>query len=46
MLSKAVRDYALVGEEESVRSRIDGLGNAGVDRVVDYPAAGIEAFLG
>jgi hypothetical protein len=46
VLSKAVRDYALVGEKETVREQVDALRDAGVDRVVGYPAAGIEAFLG
>lgn len=46
VLSKAVRDYALVGEKDTVRNRVDVLRDAGVDRVVGYPAAGIEAFLG
>jgi hypothetical protein len=45
VLSKAVRDYALVGEEEPVRTRVEALRDAGVDRVVGYPAAGTEAFL-
>jgi hypothetical protein len=46
VLSKAVRDYALVGEKATVGERVDALRDAGVDRVVGYPAAGIEAFLG
>jgi hypothetical protein len=46
VLSKAVRDYALVGEKATVGERVDALRDAGIDRVVGYPAAGIEAFLG
>lgn len=45
VLSKAVREYALVGENEAVSERVDALRDAGVDRIVAYPAAGIEAFL-
>jgi alkanesulfonate monooxygenase SsuD/methylene tetrahydromethanopterin reductase-like flavin-dependent oxidoreductase (luciferase family) len=45
VLSKAVRDYALVGDEETVRERVEALREAGVDTVVAYPAAGIDAFL-
>jgi len=44
VLSKAVRDYALVGERESVRERVAGLREAGADRVVAYPARGLDAF--
>ena len=38
VLSKAVRDYALVGEREAVRERVAALREAGADRVVAYPA--------
>ncbi|MFD1586928.1 luciferase [Halorientalis brevis] len=43
VLSKAVRDYALVGDEDSVRTQTDRLRDAGVDTVVGYPARGIDA---
>ncbi|WP_232700915.1 DUF7388 family protein [Halobacterium wangiae] len=45
VLSKAVRDYALVGDAETVGERVDALRAAGVDHVVAYPAAGLDAFL-
>ena len=45
VLSKAVRDYALVGDRETVASRVQSLRDAGVDRVVAYPAAGLGSFL-
>jgi hypothetical protein len=44
VLSKAVRDYALVGDRETVRQRVAALREAGADRVVAYPARGFEAF--
>jgi hypothetical protein len=45
VLSKATRDYALVGTPEQVRERIDSLESLGVDTVVGYPARGIDEFL-
>lgn len=45
ILTKAVRDYALVGDPATVRDRIDRLREAGVDHVVGYPAAGLDRFL-
>jgi hypothetical protein len=45
VLSQAVRDYALVGEPETVRERVATLHEAGVDIVVGYPARGIAEFL-
>jgi hypothetical protein len=45
VLSKAVRDYALVGDRETVRERVTALREAGADRVVAYPARGLDAFL-
>jgi hypothetical protein len=45
VLSKAVRDYALVGTPETVGDRVDRLHEVGVDTVVGYPARGIEEFL-
>jgi hypothetical protein len=45
VLSQAVRDYALVGDAETVRARTDALREAGVDTVVGYPARGLDAFF-
>ncbi|MFB6268747.1 MAG: luciferase [Halobacterium sp.] len=45
VLSKAVRDYALVGDHETVAGRVQSLRDAGVDHVVAYPAAGLASFL-
>ncbi len=45
VLSAATRDFALVGSPEAVGERVADLRDAGVDRVVGYPARGIEAFL-
>jgi hypothetical protein len=42
VLSKAVRDYALVGDVDTVRDRVDRLHDAGVDHVVAYPARGLD----
>ena len=44
VLSKAVRDYALVGDRETVSERVAALREAGADRVVAYPARGLDAF--
>ncbi|RDI71219.1 DUF7388 family protein [Halopelagius longus] len=44
VLSKAVRDYGLVGSVETVREQISELKDAGADVVVGYPARGVEAF--
>lgn len=41
-LLTAVREFALVGDRETIRQRIDALYEAGVDTVVGYPAAGPE----
>ena len=46
VLLAASRDYALVGSPETVRSRVEDLREVGVDRVVGYPARGLDAFLG
>ncbi|SIQ89670.1 hypothetical protein SAMN05421858_0730 [Haladaptatus litoreus] len=46
VLSKASRDFALVGTEEEVGERITELKDAGADLVVGYPARGVESFLG
>ncbi len=45
VLLAASDDFALVGPPEAVRERVEGLKSAGADRVVGYPARGIEEFL-
>jgi hypothetical protein len=44
VLSAAVRDYALVGDEGVVREQVGTLHDAGVDHVVAYPARGLDAL--
>ncbi|MFB6236203.1 MAG: luciferase [Halopenitus sp.] len=44
VLSKAVRDYALVGTPDTVADRVTGLKAAGADAVVGYPARGLDEF--
>ncbi|WP_435098226.1 DUF7388 family protein [Halarchaeum sp. P4] len=44
VLSAAVRDYALVGDAETVGERVAELKAAGADAVVGYPARGPEEF--
>jgi alkanesulfonate monooxygenase SsuD/methylene tetrahydromethanopterin reductase-like flavin-dependent oxidoreductase (luciferase family) len=46
VLSKAVRDYALVGDVATVSDRVDALHDVGVDHVVAYPARGLDAIWG
>lgn len=46
VLSAAVRDFALVGDRETVAERVESLRDAGVDHVVAYPAACLDSFLG
>lgn len=46
VLLQAVDDYALVGDARTVRGRIADLAEAGVDRVVAYPARGLEPLRG
>ncbi|WP_135830588.1 DUF7388 family protein [Halorussus halobius] len=46
VLSKAVRDYALVGRPAEVGERVADLKAAGADLVVGYPARGLEEFGG
>ena len=46
VLLAAAQDYALVGAPETVRSRVEDLRETGVDRVVGYPARGLDVFLG
>ncbi|QLH82570.1 DUF7388 family protein [Halosimplex pelagicum] len=45
VLSQAVRDYGLVGDVETVAGRVDELRDAGADRIVGYPARGLDPFL-
>ncbi|ELZ20665.1 hypothetical protein C475_20418 [Halosimplex carlsbadense 2-9-1] len=45
VLSQAVRDYGLVGEVGTVADRVDELRDAGADRIVGYPARGLDPFL-
>jgi len=42
VLSAAVRDYALVGDVETVRERVVALKEAGATDVVAYPARGLD----
>jgi hypothetical protein len=44
VLSKAVRDYGLVGATEQVADRVEALREAGADHVVGYPARGLDRF--
>jgi hypothetical protein len=44
VLVAATTDFCLVGEAPTVRDRIESLRSAGVDRVVAYPARGLEVF--
>jgi len=44
-LLESCREYALVGDPMAVQNRIDHLTEAGVDRVVSYPARGLDALL-
>ena len=44
VLAQAVRDYALVGSQSTIRDRVGELKAAGADSVVGYPAAGVETF--
>lgn len=46
VLLAASRDFALVGDVETVRERVSELQDAGVDTVVAYPARGLQEFLG
>jgi hypothetical protein len=45
VLSKAVRDYALVGTPTKIREQTDALREAGATTVVGYPARGIDSVL-
>ncbi len=45
ILSEACRDYALVGDTETVAKRVEGLYDTGVDHIVAYPARGLDAVL-
>jgi hypothetical protein len=44
VLLAAATDYALVGDPETVGARVEKLESAGVDRVVAYPARGLDGF--
>jgi hypothetical protein len=44
LLSKACRDFALVGSPETVESQVSELQSVGVNRVVAYPARGLSAL--
>jgi hypothetical protein len=44
-LLAACREYALVGDSETLADRVDALREAGVNRVVGYPARGLDAVL-
>ena len=43
-LLEAARDYALVGDVAAVGERVASLREAGADRIVGYPARGLDAF--
>ncbi|MFT4922240.1 MAG: hypothetical protein ACI8XM_001453 [Haloarculaceae archaeon] len=45
-LMSGCRQYALVGDFETVAGRIDRLHELGVDHVVAYPARGLDPFVG
>jgi len=45
ILLAAAADYALVGSREKIADRVDALREAGADRVVSYPARGVEDLL-
>ena len=45
VLSQAVRDYGLVGGVDNVSERVDELKSAGADRIVGYPARGLDPIL-
>jgi len=44
VLLEAVTDFALVGDADAVRERVETLRSVGVDRVVAYPARGLETL--
>lgn len=46
VLLAASQDYALVGSAAEIREHVRRIKDAGADRVVGYPAAGIEQFVG
>lgn len=45
VLLAASEDYALVGTPETIGERVRALKDIGVDRVVGYPAQGLERFV-
>ncbi len=46
VLSRAVRDYGLVGDADDVAEQVGRLEAAGADAVVAYPARGLDPVLG
>jgi alkanesulfonate monooxygenase SsuD/methylene tetrahydromethanopterin reductase-like flavin-dependent oxidoreductase (luciferase family) len=44
VMTTAVRDYALVGDVDTVSERVAALKDAGADLVVGYPARGPAEF--
>jgi hypothetical protein len=44
VLTQAVRDYALVGDGETVENRVERLREAGADTVIAHPARGLDAL--
>lgn len=45
ILEQACREYALVGDPDTVAERVNDLHAAGVDHVISYPARGLDPFL-
>jgi len=45
VLLEGCREYALVGDAPTVSGRVEALREAGVDRVVGYPARGLDPLL-
>ena len=45
VLLAASKDFAIVGDEETIRGRVEGFHGAGVDTVVGYPARGLDELL-
>ncbi|MBP1987769.1 DUF7388 family protein [Halolamina salifodinae] len=45
VLLAASKDFAIVGDEETVEARVDSLHGVGVDQIVGYPARGLDELL-
>jgi len=45
VLLAASRDFAIVGDEATIRDRVATLHDAGVDQIVGYPARGLDELL-